>query len=317
MKVVLAVALLASPASAIIVAGANGGPGNANNTTGAQLDAALGQAFPFYHNVIRYSDSSGIYLGYDSGTNDIWVLSAKHVTATTAGSSLTIQGQTYIQQGAQIGISQSDLKLIRYHHETTDLVPSLAAVPLASTAPTISTEVVMIGWGLQREEAAATGPTDNDSITVAEGNGMGYTWGDGGRFLRWGTNHVDTAPQVYENPSDMDAIQDNVYWFSDFDMPGTSEWTSSNEGSLTLYDSGSGAFFEDGGEWLLGGVAWSVSTIGTSAFTDPSDEQGSFYTDVASFASDLNDEIGVVLVPEPGVTWLLLLGGILVGRRRR
>lgn len=310
-EVLLMLLLGAASSEAVIVAGANGGAGTTNNTTLAQLDAAVGTAFPYFDNVIRYSDSSGIYLGYDPGTKDVWVMSALHVTATTAGSSLTIDGQTYTQVGAQIGIGTSDLKLVKYHN-VSDLVPSMPAVPMAVSSPTIGVEVVMIGWGVDRVQGPATGPNDNDSVTVAEGNGMGYDWRentDANRLLRWGTNLVDTDP--YE------VSTGNIGWFSDFDMPGNGEWLSSNEATAAVRDSGGGAFFLSGGEWVLGGVAHAVTTVDPSPFTIFSDEQGTFHTDTATYGAAIGTAIGVNLVPEPGVgVWSLLLAPLLCCRRR-
>jgi hypothetical protein len=300
-------------AEGVIVAGANGGSDNSNNTNAAQLNAAVGTPFINFDNNIKYSDSSGVYLGFNPATNDVWVLSANHVGATSSGSSLSLDGLTFTQVGSAVAIGSSDLRLIKYHN-ASDLVPGIAPVKLASTAPTISTEVVMIGWGVDRVEVGATGPTDDDSSLVTGGTGNGYIWRAntaGNRFLRWGTNNVDT--DVYE------VSTGNMGWFADFDMPGAGEWTSSNEAAAAVRDSGSGAYFLSGGEWVLGGVAHGVASAGLrSPFTDPSgDEEGTFYTDVAHYKGMIDLEIGATLIPEPTTGALMLTIVPLLYRRRR
>ena len=314
---ILLLLLGALSAEGVIVAGANGGSDNSNNTNVAQLNAVVGTPFVNFDNNIKYSDSSGVYLGYDAATKDVWVLSANHVGGTVAGSSLTIDGLTFTQVGATTAIGTSDLRLIKYHHDS-DLVPGIAPVKLASVAPTISTEIVMIGWGVDRVEVGATGPTDNDASVVTGGTGEGYVWRantSANRNLRWGTNNVDTPVLLVS--------AGNLGWFADFDMPGASEWTSTNEAAAAVRDSGSGAYFLSGGEWVLGGIAHGVGSAGLrSPFTDidgdiDGDGEGTFYTDVASYKVLIDAEIGATLVPEPSTGALILTFVPLLCRRRR
>lgn len=300
-------------AEGVIVAGGNGGSDNSNNTNAAQLNAAVGTPFVNFDNNIKYSDSSAVYLGFNPATSDVWVLSAEHVGGTSGGSALSLDGLTFTQVGSSVAVGTSDLRLIKYQH-ATGLVPGIQQVKLASVAPTIATEVVMIGWGVDRMEVGATGPTDDDSSVVTGGTGMGYNWranDASNRFLRWGTNNVDTVVE--------EVSVGNMGWFADFDTPGAGEWTSTNEAAGAVRDSGSGAYFLSDGEWVLGGIAHGVASAGLrSPFTDPSgDEEGTYYTDVASYKALIDLEIGATLIPEPAVgAWVLTLLPLLSRRRR-
>lgn len=304
--VTLTTLLLTQAAQCVIVAGANGGSGTNNNTNGSQLNSALGTSFPNFGNVIQYSDSSGVYLGYDPGTNDVWVLSAKHVTATSNGSVLQIAGDNYIQQ-SRIEVASADLVLIRYNSGSST-VPDLAAVKLATVAPTIGTPIVMIGWGIDRLEGPATDP----GISDASGGDF-YTWRadlQSNQLLRWGTNNVENSV----SPFTVGAINTQG-WFADFDMPGAGQWLTSNEASAAARDSGSGAFYLSGGQWVLGGIASGVTTAGISPFTEAGDQEGTFYTDVSTF--NLGSIIGTTLVPEPASAALAGLAYLAFAARRR
>ncbi|MCU0750773.1 MAG: hypothetical protein MUF13_14635, partial [Akkermansiaceae bacterium] len=63
---------------AVIVAGISG-TGN-NNGSKAGLDSYLSTtayaAFPYWNNMVRVSDASGVYLGYNPSTMRGWVMSA-------------------------------------------------------------------------------------------------------------------------------------------------------------------------------------------------------------------------------------------------
>jgi hypothetical protein len=81
-------------ALAVIVGGNHGdGFSNAGETTlQSYLTSTTVPAFPYWDNLVRYSDASGIYLGYNPATMQGWVLSANHITETT---SITVAGHNY------------------------------------------------------------------------------------------------------------------------------------------------------------------------------------------------------------------------------
>lgn len=306
--------LLAGPLQAVIVAGANGGAGTSNNTTVEQLNRVVPVPFSNFGNSIRYSDASGTYLGYNATTRDVWVLSANHITATQAGSTLQIEGVDYTQQGTRIAVSNSDLTLIRYHN-ASGIVPSMPAVSLASSTPTVGTSIVMMGWGADRVQAPTGDAFLSDAVALSGGNGSGYTWRDASNsMLRWGTNNVSTSLTAAFSGSNLV----NAYWGAYFDQPADGQWLTSNEATLGVRDSGGGAFFLSGGKWVLGGVAYGVDTYGSSPFNSATSHQGSYFTNVSTYRSTIQSIIGtgITLVPEPSVA-VLGLFGLAIFRRRR
>ena len=153
----LILASLTLPASAVIVAGASGGGNTTNNTTAAQFQSEYGISFPAYDNVIRYSDASGIYLGYD---------------AATQGATVTIDGLVYNRQpnGADgFGLLPGgDLRLVRYNRG--DLaVPTLPAVNISTSIPTAGTGLFMAGYGQNRTQNATLNGSTSDAVSVTVG----------------------------------------------------------------------------------------------------------------------------------------------------
>ncbi|MEN9974569.1 MAG: hypothetical protein RLZZ282_575 [Verrucomicrobiota bacterium] len=333
MKNVLSIISLISvaislPASAVIVAGASGGGNTTNNTTRSQLESERGIAFPAYGNVIRYSDASGIYLGFNAATNDVWVLTARHITTNaTAGALVTIDGLTYNRQANGTDgfglLPGGDLRLVRYRRADLS-VPSLPAVALSSTVPTAGTELVMIGFGQNRTQNATTNRNTSDAVPVAVGNG--YNW-SGTSVERWGTNNIEaeflnaleaTGPVSGTTGTFLVAGYNSIGYMTDFDTPGPGEWLSSNEAQASLGDSGGSALYYSGGQWILSGIFSSVGGPGgqmanTSAF-------GNFtlVTDVASYSGAIGSSLGTTLIPESASSALLMLSAVaLLVRRRR
>lgn len=306
--------LLSSPLQAVIVAGANGGAGTTNNTTVEQLNSIVPVPFTNFENSIRYSDSSGTYLGYNAATRDVWVLTANHITTTVAGSALQIQGINYLQQGSRIAVPNSDLALVRYQN-TSGLVPSMPAVTLATGTPTVGSPFVMMGWGADRVQGPSSGAFTSDAVSVTGGTGSGYVWrSSSNSMLRWGTNNVSTP--LTASLSGLTVT--NLFWGATFDQPAAGQWLTSTEATLAVRDSGGGAFFLSGGKWVLAGVAYGVDTAGSSPFSSPTSLQRSFFTDVGSYRNSIQSLIGtsVTLVPEPSVALLGLLGLSIIRRRR-
>lgn len=314
-------------ASAVIVAGANGGGNTFNNTTQAQLEAAAGVPFTMYDNVIEYAGSSGLYLGYNAATSDVWVLTARHIISNASlGSTVTIQGLTYNRQPDGLGgfglLPGGDLRLVRYSRG--DLaVPTLPAIQISATAPVASTVLAMIGRGQNRTENASVSAVTSDATSTTVGTG--YHWA-GPNIKRWGANliegeflnSIEVGPTV-SGPTGTVSIGgvNSVSYMTDFDQPGANGWLTSNEAQGSVGDSGGSAFYYNGSDWVLSGIFSAVlgfggQTVNTSAFGNLS-----IFVDVSAYQSDINTALSVTLVPEPAATAMIGLASMMVFRRRR
>lgn len=328
LRILSVFALTMTRSTAVIVAGASGGGNTTSNTTSAQFAGEYGFAAPVIDNVIAYSDASGVYLGYNPATADVWVLTARHVsTNASAGATVVIDGLTYQRQpeGADgFGLLPGgDLRLVRYRRN--DLaVPSLSAVELNTTIPVAGASLLMAGFGQNRTQNATTNAFSSDASTFTVGTG--YNW-SGTRMLRWGVNAVEAEfLNALESGA---AVSGTIGSFSmgsyttsgfmtDFDQPGFGQWLASNEAQGSLGDSGGGAFVYDGSQWRLAGIFSAVvgfqnQPSSTSAFGNLS-----LLTDVASYGASINTALGgITLIPEPSSAALLAAGAALLLRRRR
>jgi hypothetical protein len=290
---------MAGSASAIIVGGSNGN--GTNNAGEAGLQVVLSNsslpAFPYLGNMLRYSDASGIYLGYNANTMEGWVLSAEHITETTG---IKIGGHTYSfidplptnsnLNGTRIVSSGVNTDLILYKFSVTgsDPIPALPKVEIIDSAPTLGTLLIMAGRGMR--SGAGTGAED---VTAP------YAWGTPGTSddvpMRWGFNQVE--------PGYTDA-NGAKYLITDFDAPG---FGSGIDGQAALGDSGGGAFILNQGSWKLGGVIY--ATADGSDLDSLSNPAGygdyTLFTDVYAYRSEITALTGT-LVPEPSA---MLLGG--------
>jgi len=320
--------LLIPQASAVIVAGASGGGNTTNNTTQAQFESEYGISFPIYDNVIQYSDSSGIYLGYNASTSDVWVLTARHVsTNLTQGSTVVIDGLPYNRQadgvdgfGVQVG---GDLRLVRY--KRVDLaVPSLPAVSISTTVPLAGTTLMMVGYGKNRTEVATVNAGASDATST--GVGTGYHW-TGTNFKRWGVNAIESEfLDLLEVPAAVTGTTgtfslgpySTIGYMTDFDQPGGGQWLTSNEAQGSLGDSGGSAFYYSGGQWHLSGIFTSVTGFVGQAGSTSAFGNLSLLTDVASYSSSINSALsGVTLIPEPSTVLLMAIGTLALLRRNR
>ena len=304
--VTLTTLFLNQAAQCVIVAGASGGGDNTNNTTRAQLESELSTFFPAYENVISYSDASGVYLGYDPATKDVWVLTARHVSV--GGSTIVIDGLTYDRQPDGDGFGYlvgGDLRLVRYNRPD-QAVPSLPAVKMTTAIPTGGTSLVMIGNGQNRVENGTvnTGTSDAVSLTI----GTGYHW-SGTHIERWGTNVID-----FEFPDSLESTgpiagplgtfnmgaYSTVAFNTDFDQPGAGQWLISNEAQGSLGDSGGGAFYFDGTQWVLAGIFSSVTSFSGQDADSSAFGNRTLITDVFTYRSGIETALnGATLVPEP------------------
>lgn len=324
----LILAALTLPASAVIVAGASGGGNTANNTTETQFQSEYGISFPAFENVIRYSDASGIYLGYDAATRDVWVLTARHVSSSlTQGNTVTIDGLVYNRQPNGVdgfgALPGGDLRLVRYHRE--DLaVPTLPAVNISTSVATAGTGLFMVGYGQNRVQDATLSATASDAASVTVGTG--YHW-SGTTLKRWGVNQIEaefldsleTVPVTGPTGTFSLGSYNTIGYMTDFDPPGSSGWLDSNEAQGSRGDSGGGAFYYSAGEWHLSGIYSAVLGFSGQAGNTSAFGNLSLLTDVASYSGAIDLALGgVTLIPEPGsdALWVLASAAALSRRRR-
>jgi hypothetical protein len=328
----LVLCILPLPASASIVAGASGGGNTSNNTTETQFQSEYGISFPAYDNVVRYSDASGIYLGYNAATRDVWVLTARHINSSDSlivneGRTVTIDGLVYNRQPEGVdGLGElpgGDLRLVRYNR--TDLaVPTLPAVNVSTTVPVAGTVVFTVGYGQNRIENASTGAFASDAVSVTVGTG--YHW-SGTTIKRWGSNQIEaeflnaleTVPVTGTTGTFSLGPYSTTGYMTDFDQPASDQWLSSNESQGSLGDSGGSAFYFSGGQWFLSGIYSAVAGFDGQAVNTAAFGNLSLLTDVATYSGAINTAIGgVTLVPEATSPILAILAGLLfVSRRHR
>ncbi|MGL4400905.1 MAG: PEP-CTERM sorting domain-containing protein [Luteolibacter sp.] len=300
-RTALALVFIAAPmqqAAAIIVGGTLG-TGN-NNASEAGLQSYLSStsqgSFSYWGNLVRVSNSSGVYLGYNATSLTGWVLSAAHIGPEPT--SITVAGNSYSVSGVGTPIGTTDLILYEIGGGTGDpALPSLSTVPLATTAATAGEFLIMTGRGFTTSSAAP------------------YPWGSPGTSdlngTRWGTNTVEFNTTIGSN-----------YIITDFDAPASAQ-TTAYEGQGAVGDSGGGIFIRRGGQWVLSGIAHFVDagpvfdpTVGGQT-VDPA-EYGDYtgYTDIRSYLAAIQLETGT-LIPEPSSGLLAMAAASLVLLRRR
>ena len=294
----LLLALLPCAASAVVVAGANGGGNTTNNTTSAQMTAQLGLTnTAFYNNVLPYSDAGSVYLGWANTSSGprAYLLSAMHITLSNT---MLINAVSY--SVTRQSISGSDLALLTLAN-VDGIMPSLPVVALASSTASIGTSVIMAGFGRNRVQAATTNARVSDAITLT--NGTGYTT-TSPQVQRWGTNATVRA-NSFGQPSPTTSINvgtnPTTVLVTQFDTPASNSWLSTSEAQAVLGDSGGGLFTTNG---ILAGIVAAVSANGLEAEFG----EKTFFTDIASYKTAVDNAIGYPLVPEPATSALIAFG---------
>jgi hypothetical protein len=280
--------------AAAIIVGGTLGTGN-NNASEAGLQSYLSGtphgSFGYWGNLVRVSNSSGVYLGYNATSLTGWVLSADHINPEPT--SITVAGNSYSVSGMGTRIGTTDLILYEIGGGTGDpALPSLGTVPLATTAATAGEFLIMTGRGFT---PSSTYPYAWSNPGTSDSNGM-----------RWGTNTVEFNVTIGSN-----------YIITDFDAPASAQ-TTAFEGQGSVGDSGGGIFIQRGGQWVLSGIAHFVDAGPTSSpAVDPSEYSDyTGYTDVFSYLSAIQLKTGM-LIPEPSSGLLVIAAGSLVLLRRR
>jgi len=216
---------------------------------------------PGFASVGAVNGLSGVYLGNG------WVLTANHVGQGV----MEFGGVSYdpVPGSWQRLVGPSghppDLALLRMVGD-----PGLPVTALATTSPTLGSEVVMIGRGKSRGTPISWGGND------------GWNWTTP-RVKRWGNNRVTSTSAVILNTESLTMT---------FDAPGPSAVT--DEAAVAVGDSGGAVFRKSGGTWYLAGTLFvALTTAG-----QPSDS--SLYGN-RSAAADLSvyrsEILGIIGVP--------------------
>ena len=279
----------------------------------ANTSAPGGQ--PYFANVGVVNGASGIYLG------NRWVLTAAHV-ALTLPTAATFGGINYLSEAGTYqrihnpggyGLSSlTDLALFRL---ATD--PGLPTVSIATAAPAVDADVMMIGRG--RDQAASAtywdvtlDPETNEDVwtEVAEGTpGIDHEGfkTSSTRTIRWGENDVAENDLVF-NYAVNSQLVDVISFTTSFD-----DGAKTHEAQGINGDSGGAVFVDDGGSWTLSGVMLTISVFDNQpAYTAVLGNE-TVMADLSYYRNEI-----MAVIPEPSGAVLGLLGScILLARRRR
>jgi hypothetical protein len=224
-------------------------PNRSDPGTGAPFDA-----------VARVCDSSG---GSTAGSavhiRGKYMLTANHVVNR---SHVTFDGSTYWARDTAftpITIGTADIKLIKLIE-----APGLADVTLHTSA---SGDDVSYTSGFGRNQITvdvigtliAYGRGRNLSVEdTAAGTDNTWTWGTT-LAKRWGTNQI-------EGTTTISATSEYNYNYSALRISLDAD-VGNDEAGLATFDSGSGIFVQNNGNWTLAGIATVVQTANSSTFS--------------------------------------------------
>lgn len=299
-RCLFALLILAGPeARAVVVAGAHGGGNTSNNTTAVQMATQLGLAnTAFYNNVLPYSDAGSVYLGWANTIDGprAYLLSAMHISLS---STMLINAVSY--SVTRESIDGSDVALLTLSN-VDGIMPPLPVVALATTTPSIGTDVIMAGFGRNRVQDAATDADVSDAVAVPDGTGYSTT---APQVRRWGTNQTvkfNTSGPPAPTGTVTVAGRPTAAFVTDFDQPAAGDWLATSEAQAVLGDSGGAVFAFDG---TLHGIVVAVSG---SDVTDAAFGEKTYFANIATYKTAIDTAIGYTLVPEPSTTALLFFG---------
>ncbi len=305
-SIILATAGL--PAMAVVISSGDGS-GNTSNP----VNEAGYSDFGFWGNVGLQGSGSAVYLG------DNWVLTAFHINGQGQPSGVELNGQFYARdqnttsvrlQNPDGGGSETDpsvdtdLRMFRLSQTPV----GLPAVTMGTATPEVGDEVLMIGYGRDRQvaltywDAAGNEFSSPSGATIASG----YKW-DSDRTKRWGANTIHQVNLITEASGfgDIHAVSTRF----DSSAPDAVNFEAQAAGG----DSGGAVFVRNGQGWALAGL---MHSVGNPDNIPP--VEAAIFTG-QTFISDLSfyhDQI-LTVIPEPS-TWCLLAVGLLaVGLRRR
>lgn len=326
-KYVIAIAacLMAAvaPAGAVIITGGDG----SGNTTAGSVQTVFTD-FDLFDNVGLQGSGSAVYLG------DNWFLTAYHINGAGEPGGVVLDGVLFARDAGTETVqlmnpSDSSLTDLRMFRTMTEPM-GFPAVTIGTGTPAVGDDVVMVGFGRDREpdlvgwdvvpipnteDFTWTEVNSNSPFADATGYNQEMFVSDAEfRTLRWGTNTVtdnhvtDPDRLIYENNGNGTVLG----FATEFN-----EGVSDNEAQATDGDSGGAVFWKNTvtDEWELVGIMNAVTEFSSQPSLANVFGNQTFSVDL----SLLHDQIeSVRSVPEPGSA--VILGGLAavwLGRRPR
>lgn len=248
-----------------------------NSDSGITSDPGTGAPWKNVAQVLNGSSNpsgSGVYLGNQ------YLLTANHVTV----GSIVIDGHSFsVDSGFNNGdfssgvqqIGTADLKVLRLASDPQLVVSGLVNIDLnTSSSQDINRGVTLIGYGQGRGSFES---------------GQGWNWGGGGtEEKRWGTNTTLNGSITVLGTTSLVTTFDNN--------------SIDTEAALTMNDSGSGLFFEQGSTWYLGGIGITVDVNGSSFYdrdlsTSGDQPDWNYFARISAYESEISSAIATI--PEP------------------
>ncbi|MFC1757157.1 trypsin-like serine protease [Planctomycetota bacterium] len=267
---------------------------------------------PGWSNIAAVGGSTGVYLG------NRWMLTAFHVGAADAV--FPEIGRFHPNPATQVQIENPVAGLTTH----TDLLmyqltedPGLPSLTIATTTPKPGTDVIIAGFGRDRETAPTfwTTTQDGEEPTWSESNEADSEY-QGYRTLfsntiRWGTNLVE-GDSLIESQADINNVivakavgLDVITTITEFDLKGTvanerikgpdRQPDTEFEAQAVLNDSGGPMFFKEDDEWVLGGIILAVD--GFEGQPDPTvtavHGNITFYADIPSYRDQILGNLNI------------------------
>lgn len=221
--------------------------------------------------VYNYKNSSSV------AVDPYWILTAAHVADDGPSGNLTIGATTYIQQEI-VFHDTADLALVRYDKA----LPGYYGLYTGSFL--LGDDLLLAGFG-------NTGTVSSTTYTDS---------GGGAGTRRWGENEYSYSQTVSYNAGGTTGMTTNEMFYMDF-----SSLAKSQEAGVGFFDSGGGAFVNDGAIWKLAGI----NTIRGGTAPNYS---GTYAVSVPEYESWINQT-----VPEPSSAILIAGIALLFGAGHR
>jgi hypothetical protein len=197
----------------------------AASTTATYNSVTTTYSYTYTYNTTDPGDSDiWAYVGSDNGASAVYLGNGYVLTAGHVGAhNFVLDGNTYdLVAGSAQTFGTADLTLFKIDTtSTTNNVLNLPSLSLATTAPSVGSSVVMIGYG----------------------NSQGETWA---------TNTVYEASQ--NTPITNPTYDSTDFYTVDSYSPDGTNTTITHNGQLVPGDSGGGDFIYTSGKWQLAGI---------------------------------------------------------------